>query len=174
MPRTKEILTNMPDVRAAFAARFPAFFHVTAYAYVASIRQHGLRPHKDATAPVDILSEINTSDILCLRPMGSDLSPIGMAKPPLITLAVISGDLPPRVGLDWSYSYELVRGRMKLYPNLPLSDFVNAIANELGSIVSYDTVPPESLRVRCVDCSDDPRTWPHLNSVSDEKILKHK
>jgi hypothetical protein len=125
---------------------------------------------QDMRAPDDVAAVIQTSKILCLHPVGSTLSPQGMSAAPRMKLSIRSEDLPDRVGLDWSYSYDLVRGRMELYRDSPLGDFVQTIAQEWGSIVSYDVIPPSNLRVRCKNSNENPREWPLLIAVGHDQV----
>jgi hypothetical protein len=173
MPRTREFLTNMPVVRTALVARFAAFLHSTPFANIDSIRAIGLEPRVDMRAPTDIMEVVGTSAILCLHPVGSQLIPGGTKSGSLMTLAIRNEDMPARLGLDWSYSYEQVRGRMELYREMPIGELTCRIADQWGSVVSYDVILAPILRVRCRDSVENPRDWPLLSMVTNEQIIQH-
>ena len=96
--------------------------------------------------------------ILCLHPSGSKLNPRGAAKtldiplggpePKRIKLAVSSKALPKRVGLDWSYAWEIQEARLLRGKGICLALHACDVAADFGSIVSYDPIPAGSLRVR--------------------------
>src|SRR5262249_39586850 len=112
--------------------------------------------------------------ILCLHPLGAERRSAGTKDPPLLSIAMSAPDLPPRVGLDWSNSWNIVLGRMELHAQMPIPEFVTRIANEFGSVISYDRIPPESLRVYCRGNPPTfPPEWQPLLRAEREALIEH-
>ena len=113
-------------------------------------------------------------NILCLHPLGAKQQPTGTKEPPFISLAVAAEHLPGRLGLDWSYSWEIVLGRMQLYSKMPIDEFVVRIADEFGSIGSYDTIPPDRLYVFCHrNLPTHPVGWAPLTTAPQGHVAQH-
>jgi hypothetical protein len=172
-----ELIENFDVVRRCLADRFNSFIHVTPFTNFERIRTEGLIPHRDMAPPVEIVEILGAraGEILCLHPLGSARRSAGTKEPPLISLAVLAADLPERVGLDWSYSCEIVIGRMQLWPQMPIHEFVGRISNEFGSIISYDRIPPEKLRLLCRhDPPTYPLEWQRLAAAERETVTEHR
>jgi len=149
MPTHLELLNDMSGVRAAVINRYPWLVHVTPAGNLPNIRANGLRPRFDAAPPQEVVTLLGVAggNIICLHPLGAALCPRGTKQPPLISLAVRGEDIPARIGLDWSYSWEIVQGRMELHRAMPTTESVQRIAHDLGSIGSCDVIPSNNLRV---------------------------
>jgi hypothetical protein len=172
-----ELLRDMVTVRRAFVARFKYFIHVTPADNFDAIRAHGLKPCFDSQPPPEVLQELgdDARNILCLHPLGAKLRPTGTKEPPLISLAVAAEHIPGRLGLDWSYSWVIVLGRMRQHPTMPIGEFVARIADEFGSIISYDPIPPDSLRAFCLrNESAHPLGWAPLTRVPKDQVVQHE
>lgn len=105
-----DLLAGMPAVRAAVTRRYAWFIHVTPIANLTNIRSEGLQPRSDAGPPPEVISALGPAgkNILCLHPLGAKLHPKGTKSPPLVSLAIYFEDLPQRIGLDWSYCWDVV------------------------------------------------------------------
>lgn len=172
------LLRAMPDIRAELMQRFAAFRHITAYTRLNEIRTTGLTLRQYEHCPAEVFSELGaTGDhIVCFWPFGAKLSPSGTSEPPLMSLAIAATNLPQRIGLDWSYSWEIVtNSRMQLYSGDTPAQFAYRIANDLGSIVSYEAIGPDHLLVRCKgQAKDQPLAWKPLQQAADAEILQHE
>ena len=73
----KDLLTNMPTMRAAISQRFRWYIHVTEFASIGAIRSQGLLPQKDSNALSEVHAHVgSTADFrLCFNPAGADLTP---------------------------------------------------------------------------------------------------
>lgn len=171
------LLRAMPEIRVELTKKFAAFRHVTAYARLSDIRSKGLTLRQYAGCPAEVFSELGgTGDhMVCLWPFGAALCPSGTSDPPLMSLAIASGDLPQNIGLDWSYSWDIVTGsRMKLYGNDTPAQFAYRIAYDFGSVASYEVIQADHLFVRCKgQAGDQPLTWTRLQDADDALILQH-
>jgi hypothetical protein len=175
MTTLHEIFTNMSGVRDALISRYDWFVHITPLGNLPSIRGDGLTPKSDASPPPEVAKLLGETSrtILCLHPLGAKLKPLGTQSPPFASLAVRASDLPERMGLDWSYSWPLVEGRMELYSCMPMREFVQRIADEFGSVVSYDAIASARLRVCGQGNSlNDPSNWPMLDETPGDKVLR--
>ena len=147
-------------IRAALISFFGSFIHVTSFHNLNSIRSDGLLPRSDKEAPKEVTEILgkDAGNILCLYPYGAKLNPNGTAEPPFVSFSLAAEDLPNRIGLDWSYIPS---------PTMPSEWFGDKIfhaaiynANEYGSIVSYDAIPADRLRIFCVgDRPTSPLSW---------------
>ncbi len=115
------LLQNMAAVRTALATRFNSFIHVTPSTNFERIRAEGLMPNRDLRPPQEVVAELGeeAGRILCLHPLGAQLRSAGTKDPPLISIAVCAPDLPVRVGLDWSYSWDIVRAEWNCMHRCP-------------------------------------------------------
>ena len=160
----------MVDVRTALLKRFQWFTHLTPLNNFTSIRAGGLstqeryRPRADVLQ--QILKEIGHGRSLCLHPVGAALCPDPIDDPPYMKLAICGDNLSDRVGLDWSYSWEIVENRMQGYAANYAAEFAVGIAEQFGSIVCYDAVKASRLRVLCQgNGHDDPSSWRSLEEM---------
>lgn len=178
-----EFLKLTPKFRLELSAKYKWFIHVTPFSNLSGIRANGLLPMQDAHPPVEVESYLGSADvpILCLHPLGSQISPrgaekslilpLGAPEPKRIKLAVASRDLPEKVGLDWSYAWEFQKDRLQSADRERLHVIGCAVAHEFGSIVSYDSISSTLLRI-CTkpDVSIDPACWHPLNEVDENEI----
>ena len=178
-----ELLRGMITFHAALTDRFKWFIHETPYMNLSSIQSKGLLPMRDALPPAEVASYFESSavPILCLHPHGSKLIPRGAAnglvvpigglEPKRLKLAVSSRDLPTRVGLDWSYAWELQEARVQGAEQGDLDFLGCEVADEFGSIISYDPISPSLLRV-CTAKTEFfyPEQWPFFNDVGVSEI----
>lgn len=174
MPFTHvDVLNNPIETRRALIATFAFFIHVSPSKNIGSIREKGLIANRDATPDPDILKATGGAEhLLCLYPFGARRTPEGTGDPPFMTFAIIGEHLPHNVGLDWSY-YPRLSSPPPIVGNT-LVHWVSYNAHEYGSVVSYERIPPERLRVFCHKSGPaNPLSWPLLQTVTDDKIYKH-
>lgn len=178
-----EFLKLMPKFRSELFARYKWFIHETPFSNLSGIKEKGLLPMQDARPPEEVSSYFGTADvpILCLHPLGSQLCPrgaekslvlpLGAPEPRRVKLAVSARDLPEKIGLDWSYAWDIQKARLQLADRERLHVIGCAVAHEFGSIVSYDSISSTLLRI-CTkpDASIDPSCWRPLNEVDDNEI----
>lgn len=177
MLTSSDLLEKMPLVRAAVTRRYTWFIHVTSLEKLKSIRGSQLEPRGDANPPPEVASALGDSgrNILCLHPLGARLHPKGTKNPPFASLAIYFEHLPQKIGLDWSYSWDIVVGRFALHPDLTIDCFVSRIVREFGSLVSYEAVAAINLRVCTMGASPtDPSCWPNLVSTPDDQVYPHR
>lgn len=183
MPSHEDILSNMELVHATLIGRYKWFIHTTPEKNITSIRSAGLKPNSDAPAPSEVKIKFakEVVPILCLHPLGAKLCPKGASStyvsssnPKLVSFAVSNDHLPHNVGLDWSYAWEIVLGKLKNYSQPSIEDFIFKIAQEFGSVVSYNAIDPKNLRVFCKsNAPADPMTWEHLNTAVEQDVFRH-
>jgi hypothetical protein len=111
---------------------------------------------------------------VCLHPVGSvgpNLRPKSSGPPPHVRLALAASHVPSEVGLDWSYLWGVAADIREKTPEMPASDVFLATVKERGSVVSYQGVHPEQLRI-CAsgDSHDDPSAWRPLSKVTDDQV----
>ena len=171
-----ELLNNMQQVRGVIIKRYSWFIHVTTVKNLSEIRTGQLEPRADAQPKEEVILALGPTgrNILCLHPLGAARVPSGTKYPPLVTLAINSEHLPQKIGLDWSYSWEIVEGRFELYAELSIERFVSRIAHEFGSIVSYEPIQAKNLRIhtKCAPPTN-PSHWPYLLETADELVCRH-
>lgn len=87
----------------------------------------------------------------------------------LCTLAIDGRQLPARIGLDWSFPPAWAVAEKR--GNETLLDTFLRVA-KWGSVVSYDPIGPDVLRVQTKDAdASKPATWPSLSAVGREEIV---
>lgn len=170
-------LQDMTAMRMALGHRFFWFTHLTQIENAQSIRTGGLIPKSHAGLPREVLAILGSdaANIICLNPLGSEAvgPPVQTGK--RICLAICRNALPKRIGLDWSYGSMVNRahGYWQAQPAQSKSvaqAFVDVVAS-WGSVVSYDLIPPEALRVLTKDTPpNDINRWPFLISTKDEQL----
>ena len=186
MPSHTDLLQSMDKVRAALISRYKWFIHTSPELNIRGIRNDGLQPRIDATAPPEVreIFSLKKVPILCLHPLGAKLCPrgassnvvlqLGARNPKNVSFAVEACDLPRRVCLDWSYSWDLVETFISANPETSIEELTLHIASKYGSIASYDKIGPEKLRVFCADNPPaNPLSWPSLSCTSDSRIVRH-
>ncbi len=158
-------------VRRAIVPNFGWAIHVSPEVHLSSIRQKGLIASRDAWVPEELKDLVPDSHILCMHPLGAKLCPppvcntIGDASGTrMVTFAVETKDIPQRVHVDWSYSWEMQKGRID--EALTGEEIARQLITAFGSFVSYDTVSPDKLRVFCEGTQPaNPASWPVLSSA---------
>jgi len=181
MTSHNNLLKDMPGVRSALIDQYQWFIHTTPEENIKSISSTGLEARSDDIAPSEVQKMFNLKrvPILCLHPLGATICPkgacnnyilpIGSPDPKSVSLAVMGRNLPSRLGLDWSYEWRLISNRFKMYSQDSITEFTLRIANEFGSIVSYDNIPSQNLRIfNKGNAPDNPDTWMPL---TDYKVL---
>ncbi len=169
----EELLQDFSRVRALVLQRYEWFIHVTSHLKYEAIVANGLLPHSDAPPPDEVVSILGEGarNILCLHPLGAVLHPAGLSDPPLVSFAVKGENMPRRLGLDWSYVWPMVGGYMKHYE---MDQLVPKVLHELGSVVSYDPIPPSAIRVFCKGSRpSNPLTWVPLPDSSRTSVVAH-
>jgi hypothetical protein len=98
---------------------------------------------------------------VCLHPVGAALRPHSSKYGRLIRLAVSGADLPDRVGLDWSYDWNLARCIRKDSPDKSCNDILFDVARRRGSVAAYDGIPASKLRIErdCPTILRNGRNW---------------
>lgn len=177
-----DLISNIPAVHAALVSRYTWFIHASPDVNIKAIRSYGLLPNRDAERPQYIVEAGITGKLLCLYPLGAIQQPRPSAStlvlplgrdPKFVTYAVMRTDLPPRVGIDWSFERDKVERFLVNNPHLSVGDAALAIAHEYGSIVSYEEVSPNKLRVFCHgDPPTNPLGWKLLTQASDDQIAR--
>jgi hypothetical protein len=179
-----DLISDMAAVHAALVSRYTWFIHASPDVYIEGIRNRGLLPSRDAERPQYIVDAGIAEKLLCLYPLGASrqappaastlVLPLGQ-DPRFVTYAVMRTDLPPRVGIDWSFERDKVERFLVNNPHLSVGDAALAVAHEYGSIVSYSEVSPNKLRVFCQgDPPTNPLGWKMLTQVSDDQIARQK
>jgi hypothetical protein len=166
-----DLLKNMPRVRAALCNQFTTFVHTTPLANLDDVRKYGLGPREDAAVPEEVAEILGPKAraILCLHPIGASQFPRGTREGPFITLALHKEQLPKIVGLDWSYCWPSIRHALHAADDIMA--VVRETAHRYGSIVSYQPIPPEHLRVFCSgDAPAAPLGWRMLENANDNEI----
>jgi hypothetical protein len=163
-----ELMEKINAGRDALITRYTWFTHVTSENYLQSIQAEGLRPSKVDYPPSlrDRLLAERKHFVVCLHPLGSKLKPSGGGEAPHRTLAVHKAALPKLISLDWSYEWQsYIEKRRHDLPNEPFSEFIVAVAQCLGSIISYEPIAPSDLKIQLDPATDDPSTWPSLTNT---------
>jgi hypothetical protein len=174
----------MPHVRAALVQRYPWFIHVTPAVFLQSIRDKGLEPNRDKVPPADVAAVVGVQGrIVCLHPLGAALCPrgavqtlilpMGASNPKVVSLALSAEYLPTHVGLDWSFEWACQCAEIENI--LGVEDAALHAAHAYGSVVTYDQVPAEHLRIFCKDNSPaNPLSWTALLNARPEDIILHE
>ena len=180
MPFFSSLLHQFPQVRRIIYNDFQWFIHTTQKRYLGDIRASGLCPRQCGVASQLVQQFFSPSQphILCLHPLGAQLCPRGTHGEnerdqsghfECISFAIAREHLPLRLGPDWSYT----PGLRASDPANPLQTVLDA-ARRYGSVVSYDAIPPQYLRVFCKDNPPaDPLHWTRLPLASDSQIVTH-
>ncbi|MET4316273.1 hypothetical protein [Bradyrhizobium sp. RT5a] len=170
------------NILKALKLNFGWLVHVSPDIHLASIRDGGLKPSRDAPVPPDLDGIVSNRHILCLHPLGAKVCPLPVCKSAedgkdinLVTFAVANEHFPHDLQTDWSNAWEFQSGRIELYKNRGVDFVARHLVTEFGSIVSYSTIPPDQLRVFCNGAPPaDPSRWPKLPGVTDEEIYRYR
>lgn len=164
---------GMQRVRAAIVSQCQFLVHCAPQDRVPSILVTGLRPSNPGTAM--------DADMECVkRCLGTDYPRIVCFTPPkhriklgLVEFAIATVDLPERVGIDWSFSgyWRWIDDARQKNPDETLEQIVLRAFGVFRSIVTYDLVPSSALRVRVLNSTVDPYTWPLFRTVSNHHEL---
>ncbi|MFT5510506.1 MAG: hypothetical protein ACI89J_003600 [Hyphomicrobiaceae bacterium] len=175
------------NIRDALVKKFDWFLHASPPSNICPIRRDGLLPKtpRPAILPVDFdepYGRAGNSEILCLHPLGSKHLHVGTAgdgASSRVFFAICADHLPESLGLDWSYGWDVQKGRIdSSAEQKTAAEIFTTIADELGSITSYESIPADLLRVCCDDITEAvcwppdscPGIWPRLTSVEDKDI----
>ena len=167
-----EELLPAEGMRRAFDAlqnQFRFLIHRTPICNLEAIRIQGLRTSRqDAANDADltVVQKIIGDDyrnILCFKCSVSHLivQNNGLDR---VTLGCPTSALSGRIGVDWS-SYpcwstaEKLRGTNQ---SRACEDILLEVVQRYGSLVTYDGVPADSLRIRLKCSLQDPSLWPLL------------
>ncbi|MCA1549697.1 hypothetical protein I6F36_22965 [Bradyrhizobium sp. BRP19] len=172
-----ETLSDMGTMREAIAFRFWWYYHLTPVRNVDGIRQFGIITSQDKAAPPQAEKYLgaDAGKIICLNPLGTKCVPNAVQVGPYICLALSIETLPHKIGLDWSYdgAVGIAQTLRDEQPSRPIRDIFLEAIYRWGSMVSYEPIRPDGLRVCCTDClPHDPRRWPTLVSVSNEMLMQ--
>lgn len=187
MPTHEDLLNDMDVVKRALIGRYKWLIHVTQEDNLdrpEGIRATGLITHSvTKKTPPEVVRKFGKQDvpITCFNPLGAKGCPrpvtdptaiVGVSKPTHISLAVDVSDLPPQVGLDWTYSWNCVERYLQNSKNQSIEEIVANLANEYGSVVVYEEIPPDKLRAYCEGNSPtNPLSWMALRKASN--IIRH-
>ncbi|MGC1180386.1 MAG: hypothetical protein WA884_15540 [Methyloceanibacter sp.] len=165
----EELFERMKAGRDALADKYPWFTHDTALGQLQGIRKEGLLPHAVSSCPSEVINWFGEPgrQIVCLHPVGAALRPHSSKYGRLIRLAVSGADLPDRVGLDWSYDWNLARCIRKDSPDKSCNDILLDVARRRGSVAAYDGIPASKLRIWREGLPHDPAQWPKLDEITD-------
>jgi hypothetical protein len=159
-------LTGMRRIRAALEQEYPFLVHYAKKRNVSLISGDGLRPSElpPATdADMHCVRQslgIETPPILCFTSPGNWIA-FG-SREPRVEFAIASGDLPDRIGVDWSFGsyWSSVDQERLAEPNESIEEIFLLVFRRFKSIVAYDGVPSSVLRVRLQCSSPNPSSWP--------------
>ena len=137
------------------------------------IQAEGLQPRRPLEAlPPSLVSKAlkpEGGEIVCLYPVANRILQIRPPRPsPLFMIAVSGADLPRRVSIDWSFGnlWSLFDELVANEGQSPI-DALAEVSARYGSLACYDPLPPENLRVRTRDCSEQNYVqWPYISEVS--------
>jgi hypothetical protein len=173
---------DLTSIRKALVLNFGWLIHVSPDQHLESVREKGLIANRDVGIPDELKGLVPSSHILCLHPLGAKICPLPVCKSAeessdidLVTFAVANEDFPRRVHTDWSNAWDFQSGRIELYRSEGVDWLARHLVTEFGSVVSYDRIEPEKLRVFCANRPPaDPSRWPRLVEVKDEMIHRYK
>jgi hypothetical protein len=164
-----ELFEAMKAGRNALASSYPWFTHDSSLCKLPKVRKDGLVPHEVSACPPKVLIRLGESGkrIICLHPVSAERCPRSSEYPPFVRLGVSGADLPDRVGLDWSYNWNLARIIREDFPDKPRDDVLLEVARRMGSIAAYDGIPASKLRIWRQGLPNDPAQWPKLDEIMD-------
>jgi hypothetical protein len=163
--------------RAAVADRYAFLVHRARLSSLPSIRAIGLRPALQPTAGDVKLSVISSAlggvlpPILCLSPPEHRITFTAAFES--VELAVVAKELPQRIGVDWSCGSTWTRVE-QFWEDAPTGGLEGAVfagVDFCKSVISYDAIPPASLRIRLKESAADATTWPRLTDATDGNAL---
>lgn len=171
-----ETLRDMQAMRLAIGTRYKWFYHVTPIGNVDGIRRQGLLPHSDASPPESVVRSIgqDAGKITCINPLGTDKVPPSVQRGPFVCLAFGNKALPNRLGLDWSYggAVEIASVLRADEPSTQIADIFVKAVKRWGSMVVYDSIPREALRVCAKGCLPHaPERWPPLIQIGSGDLI---
>ena len=170
-----DVVSDFAATRDALTMIYGSFVHVTPFRNFQSILATGLEPRADMDVqpPADLVHVLPTAArVVCLYPAGAVLRPDGSQNSPLMSVAVDSRYLPESVGLDWAYPGYVADPPPAFGQSLRHA--VIYTAARYGSIVSYDLIKPNVLRVFCKGNSpSSPRSWTSLLQANPNHIVQH-
>lgn len=160
----------MTAVRSLLVDRHSWFFHVSATKSFEQIKCEGIKPHNPGCAAPDVVRGLlgdSADKIVCLTPQGTVYETTSCQ--PRFRMAVAREDLPPNIGLDWSYDtvWALPAIILKDEPEKSKEEIFYDIVRRRGSVVSYAPLLPSVLRVRSkTACEHMPSDWPKLQDIT--------
>ncbi|HEX2842161.1 hypothetical protein [Hyphomicrobium sp.] len=168
----QQMLAHMSDMRTALGLRFMWFIHVTLKDNLPGILLEGLQPKTDMAAPDEVVAALGygASSIICLTPLGTQRVCPPVKEGKKACLAFFRDDLPERLGLDWSFSYMTNFAEERSSPHRPIEDIFLELVIQNGTFVSYDSIPPQHLRLFVNGVAPhDVEKWPMLSPQSIEQ-----
>jgi hypothetical protein len=170
-----EMLRTMPQMRRAIALRYKWYYHVSPVLNADSIRKTGITTNQDKRAPPEVLKHVGPkgSRVICLNPLGADCVPPAVQQGPFICLAISTETLPHRIGVDWTYDGAVGIARVLRHeqPRRPADEIFVEAVKRWGSMVSYDPIPLNGLRVCAKGClPHDPLRWPMLVGTTNDEL----
>lgn len=173
----EKILREHAQMRIALAQRYRWFCHVTPVGNLVGIRRDGLQPRADKRAPELVVRHFgaDASKIICLSPLGAqDVGP-PVQQGISVCLAIENAALPARLGLDWSFdgAFGLPEVLRSDHPDWSVPLIFVTVVHRKGSVVSYDPIPRDALRVFAKDCPPHDLTrWPFLADTTDSDLVR--
>ena len=167
-----ELFENMPAVYAALVGKYHWVTHVTPYRFLPSIRTDGLMPRPVSGYTLELFNQFGDCGryIICMHPVGSALGTESSHDGPYVRLAVCAGDLPHKVGLDWSFAPSLACIKREKGPEKSLAEIFLAVVQERGSVAVYQAILAPKLRISRDGAQTDPFDWPLLQDTRDAEI----
>jgi hypothetical protein len=175
-------LFEFENVRRALVLNFGWLIHTSPEVHIQSIRDQGLVPNRDAPIPADLNGILVNRRVLCLHPLGAKLCPPAAcntierhADTKMVTYAVKSECIPRQMHIDWSNAWEIQRDRFDGREALSGEEMALYLAINFGSVVSYEIIKPEKIRVFCNGNSpSNPLTWAPLLAGENADIVRYK
>ena len=175
-------LFGMVAARAAMVKQFSWFEHKAPVSAFDRIKAIGLEPRPVrgffGSVPTIVARRIpvNSNCVVCLWPKGKSILVVGADEgESLFRLAVRPKDLPVRLGVDWSFDapWAAAERLRTQHENRDIGELFAYIANEYGTFLSYDPIPPEALLVQLKDQGDDALNWEPLMKTDVDTIQRY-
>ncbi len=161
----------MEAARDALVAECKWYIHCSPIASFESIKRSGVvKADPGGESPPSI--KVFGREVVCLRPIGSEDSTPRRGEA-LFKVAISAASLPSIVTLDWSFPgcWELACVLERGAERKSDEQIFCAVVKRRGSIMAYNSISVESLRVFTKGCvEDDPSAWPFIQSVHPSEI----
>ena len=148
--------SGMVSARAAMLRNYRWFVHTAPISAFDSINKIGLEPrrprHWSGPPPATVIRRIgrHPDRVIFLWPKGESILSVGADEgEKLFRVALKPDDLPVRLGVDWSFpdAWTKAARHRNANPLRDIGEIFAFVAEECGSFVVYDPIPPEALVV---------------------------